>query len=47
MGQRLNVRTAQIHKWILWLEDQGFLESLAYTENKRACQFKIRRPPNI
>lgn len=47
LGQLLNVDTKYINKWFLWLEDQGFIESLAYTQDRRACQFKLRRPRNI
>lgn len=46
MGSTLGVPSLQIKDWLRWLEDQGYIESLALSPNRRSAQFRIRRPPN-
>lgn len=44
---QLGTVTKRINQWLLTLEDQGRIEGLVWSPNRRSVQLRIVRPPNI
>lgn len=44
LARLLGTETKYIRRHLSWLEDRGYIESVAYSENRRQVQFRIRQP---
>lgn len=47
LGRLLGTQSATVNLWLSWLEDQGYIASLVYTEDRRQAQFRVRFPTNM
>jgi hypothetical protein len=47
IAKTLSTESHWINKRLLWLESQGYLTALQYSENKHQASFRLSRPRNI
>lgn len=47
LARLLGTQSVKINKWLEFLEDHGYIESLQYSPNKRTAKFKIRATSNV
>lgn len=47
IARLLGTQSFLINRHIIWLESQGYLESVSYSTNKRQVQFRVRKPTYV
>lgn len=47
LSRLLGTESKRVNSWLAWLEDQGYIEAVTYSENRRSCTLRLRRPRNI
>jgi len=47
LADRLGCRSVKIRLWLQWLEDQGYIESLAISQDRRRASFRVREPSSV
>lgn len=47
LARRLGTQSTSINKWISWLENSGYIESVSYSEDRRALHFRVRYPTSL
>lgn len=47
LGKLLGTESKRINKWLLWLEDHGYIEHSIRSLNKHSVRVRMRRPPNV
>lgn len=40
-------QTSRANKWLIWLEDQGYIDHLVKLDGGRKVRVNVRQPPNI
>lgn len=47
LARLLGTQSYTVNRWLSYLEDNGYIESLQYSPNKRSAKFKIRETSNV
>lgn len=47
LARLLGTQSDRLRVWLLWLEAQGYLTHLAWSEDRRTVELRIRMPRNI
>lgn len=47
LGRKLGTDGKHLRRWLDYLNEQGYIEQLSYSTNRRKAQFRIRRPHNV
>lgn len=47
LARVLGTESKKVRKWLDYLENASYIESLAFSENRRQASFRLRRPPNV
>lgn len=43
----VGTNSTKVRKWLLWLEDRGYVETVLFTPNKRQAKVVVRLPSNV
>lgn len=43
----LGTDTWRVRRWLVYLEELGYIDSLTVSPNKRTARFQLRKPPNV
>lgn len=47
LARLLGTQSSRINEWLAFLETQGYVTSLTYSEDRRSCRVRLRRPRNV
>lgn len=47
LARLLGTQSWRVNAYLVWLEGQGYIDTLQYSENRRVAKFRLRRPSNV
>ena len=47
VARMLGTDSSRVNGWVAWLQDRGYIESVAWSQNRRSVSFLIRRPTRL
>lgn len=47
LGRLLGAESKKVNAWLAWLYEQGLLENLQWSEDRRSVRVRLTRPRNV